>query len=60
MGGGKKKKKRQIVYRQSGERSVEKAEAKVFPNRERYIHILSKKLSPQRNAEYFVFGSSGY
>jgi hypothetical protein len=23
-------------------------------------HILSKKLSAQRNAEYFIFGSSGY
>jgi hypothetical protein len=23
-------------------------------------HILSKKLSGQRNTEYFVFGSSGY
>jgi hypothetical protein len=43
MGGGKKKKKRQIVYRQSGERLAEKAEAKVFPNRERYKTYFIKK-----------------
>jgi hypothetical protein len=36
MGGGKEKKKWQIVFRQSGERSAEKTETKGFPNRERY------------------------
>jgi hypothetical protein len=46
--------------RGSGERSAEKAEAKVFSNREHYKTYLSKKLFAQRNAEYFVFGSSEY
>jgi hypothetical protein len=52
MGGGKEKKKRRIVYRQSGERSAETSETKAFSNREPYKHILSKKLSAQCNAEY--------
>jgi hypothetical protein len=43
MGGSKKKKKRLIIYRQLGERSAEKAAAKVFPNRERYKKYLVKK-----------------
>ncbi len=54
------KKNWRIAYRQSGERSAEKAEAKVFPNRECSKTYLIKKLFAQRNAEYFVFGSSGY
>jgi hypothetical protein len=36
MGGGNEKKKRRIVYCQPGERSVEKAETKAFPNRKPY------------------------
>jgi hypothetical protein len=43
MGGGKEKKKWQIIYHRSGERSVEKIETKVFPNRERYKTYLIKK-----------------
>jgi hypothetical protein len=46
MGRGKKEKReRQIGYRRSGKRSVEKAETKAFSNRERYI--LLKNLSAQ-------------
>jgi hypothetical protein len=60
MEGDKKEKKRRIVYCRSGERSTKNAEAKVFQNESSTKHILSKKLSGQRNAEYFVFGSSGY
>jgi hypothetical protein len=40
MGGSKKKKKRRIIYRQSGERSAEKAAAKVFPTESAIKHIL--------------------
>jgi hypothetical protein len=43
MGGGKEKKKRRIVYRQSGERSAEKTETKGFSNRERYKTYFIKK-----------------
>jgi hypothetical protein len=43
MGGDKKKKKRLIVYVQSGERTAEKAESKVFPNRKRYKTYFIKK-----------------
>jgi hypothetical protein len=56
----RKKKNRQIVYRQSGERSAEKAEAKFSQTESAIKHIFSKKLSAQCYAEYFVFGSSGY
>jgi hypothetical protein len=43
MGGSKKKKKTADHLRRSGERSAKKAEAKVFPNRERYKSYFIKK-----------------
>jgi hypothetical protein len=43
MGGGKEKKNWRIIYRQSGERSVEKAETKAFPNRMPYKTYFIKK-----------------
>ena len=41
--GVRRKKKRRIVYRRSGERSAEKAESKVFLNREGYKTYFIKK-----------------
>jgi hypothetical protein len=44
MGGGKEKKKTwRIIYRQSGERSVEKVETKAFPNKKPYKTYFIKK-----------------
>jgi hypothetical protein len=52
MGGGKEKKKRRIVYCQSGERSRKRLKQKLFQKESPIKHILSKKLFAQRNAEY--------
>jgi hypothetical protein len=47
MGGGNKKKNWRIVYHRPGERSAEKDEAKVFPNRERYkTYFIKKAVQP--------------
>jgi hypothetical protein len=43
MGGGKEKKKRRIIYRQSSEKLAKKAETKVFPNKMPYKTYFIKK-----------------
>jgi hypothetical protein len=43
MGGGKEKKKQQIVYRQPDERRIKKAETKAFPNTKPYKTYYVKK-----------------
>ncbi len=61
MGGGKKKKKngRSSTADQVKDR-WKRLKQKFFQTESATKHILSIKLSGQRNAEYFVFGSSGY
>jgi hypothetical protein len=46
MGEGKEKKKRRIIYRQTGEKSVEKAANKSFPNKKCYKTYFIKKNCP--------------
>ncbi len=61
MGGGKKKKKYGRSSTANQVKDRRKRLKQKFSQTERAIkHILSKKLSAQHNAEYFVFGSSGY
>jgi hypothetical protein len=64
MGGGKKKKKRKKTGGSSVANQVKdrrkRLKQKFFQTESAIKHILSKKLSAQHNAEYFVFGSSGY
>ncbi len=61
MGGGKKKKKYSGSSTTDQVKDRQKRLKVKFSQTEKAIkHILSKKLSAQHNAEYFVFGSSGY
>jgi hypothetical protein len=60
MGGGKKKKNcRSSTANQVKDRQ-KRLKQKFFQIESATKHILSKKLSGQRNTEYFVFGSSRY
>jgi hypothetical protein len=58
MGGGKEKKKWQITYRQTDERSAKKAETKAFPNKKPYKTYFIKKAVCLTVSRVFRF--SGY
>jgi hypothetical protein len=60
MGGSKKKKNGGSSTADQVKHRRKKLKQKFSQTESAIKHILSKKLSDQRNAEYFVFGSSGY